>query len=570
MTRRLGGAPLWTGLWLILLAATLTTRPLLPIDETRYLSVAWEMWIEGEILVPQLNGQAYSHKPPLLFWLIQLGWWAFGVDHWWPRLVAPLFGLACLFTTAALARRLWPGGSDIASLAPLILLGSLLWTIFTTLTMFDTLVAFFTLLGLLGIVMAWRGSPARGWALLGLAIGLGVLAKGPVILVYALPPALLAPWWARDPRPVSWPAWYGGLAAALLLGTAIALAWAIPAAAAGGAAYGESILWGQTTGRLVGSFAHGRPLWWYVPLLPLLLYPWLLWPPLWRSAFRRSAFRQRRPADTGLRFCLAWILPAFALLSLFSGKQVHYFLPILPGIALALASLTALKPETGESRTGESRTGESGTGESGTGRGWDRLPVALVCVLLGITFLAGLPLAEMVPRLARNLPPWSHDIGPGLGLSLLACGVVVGAMTRRRLATPWSPRTSATTLALLSVTMVVLGHLLGMKAPAGAYDLEPLAARLADFERSGRAVAHLGQYHGQYQFLGRLERPLQVISKAQVRAWFADYPEGRLVAYHRLPLDWEKQGPLYRQGYREKAVAIWDRQAVLANPGLFP
>ena len=96
MTRRLGGAPLWTGLWLILLAATLTTRPLLPIDETRYLSVAWEMWLEGEILVPQLNGQAYSHKPPLLFWLINAGWAAFGVNEWWPRLVAPLFGLGSL------------------------------------------------------------------------------------------------------------------------------------------------------------------------------------------------------------------------------------------------------------------------------------------------------------------------------------------------------------------------------------------------------------------------------------------------------------------------------------------
>lgn len=547
MTRYLGGAPLWTGLWLILLAATLTTRPLLPIDETRYLSVAWEMWLKGEILVPQLNGEAYSHKPPLMFWLIQLGWWALGVDHWWPRLVAPLFGLACLFTTASLARRLWPGGSDIASLAPLILLGSILWTIFTTLTMFDTLVAFFTLLGLLGIVMAWRGSPVRGWALLGLALGLGVLAKGPVILVYTLPPALLAPWWARSPRPVSWPTWYGGLVAALLLGTAIALAWAIPAAAAGGAAYGEAILWGQTKGRVVGSFAHGRPLWWYLPLLPPLLFPWLLWPPLWRSAFRH---RRSASADTGLRFCLAWILPALVLLSLSSGKQVHYLVPVLPGIALAAAFLMASEPE--------------------TVRDWDRLPVALVAVILGVTFLAGPPLVELVPHLARKLPPWSHDITPSLGLSLMACGVVVGGMAWRRLPDLRSPRASATTLALLSVAMVVLGHVLGMKAAAGAYDLEPVAARLADFERSGRPVAHVGQYQGQYQFLGRLERPLQVISKAQVRSWFADRPEGRLVAYHRLPLVWERQGPLYRQGYREKAVAIWDRQAVLANPGLFP
>jgi len=45
----------------------------LPIDETRYLAVAWEMRQTGEFLVPHLNGALYSQKPPLLFWLINAG-----------------------------------------------------------------------------------------------------------------------------------------------------------------------------------------------------------------------------------------------------------------------------------------------------------------------------------------------------------------------------------------------------------------------------------------------------------------------------------------------------------------
>ena len=66
----------WTplGLWLVVMAAGLALRPPLPVDETRYLAVAWEMWRDGNFLVPHLNGEAYSHKPPLLFWLINLGW----------------------------------------------------------------------------------------------------------------------------------------------------------------------------------------------------------------------------------------------------------------------------------------------------------------------------------------------------------------------------------------------------------------------------------------------------------------------------------------------------------------
>ena len=54
--------------------ASIWLRPLWPVDETRYASVAWEMWLRGDFLVPYVNGEPYSHKPPLLFWLIQLGW----------------------------------------------------------------------------------------------------------------------------------------------------------------------------------------------------------------------------------------------------------------------------------------------------------------------------------------------------------------------------------------------------------------------------------------------------------------------------------------------------------------
>ena len=45
----------------------------------------------------------------------------------------------------------------------------------------------------------------------------------------------------------------------------IALAWALPAAGAGGEMYAQAILWGQTADRVVNSFAHAQPWWWYLP-----------------------------------------------------------------------------------------------------------------------------------------------------------------------------------------------------------------------------------------------------------------------------------------------------------------
>ena len=91
-----------------LTAVALLTRPLMPIDETRYVSAAWEMWLRGDFLVPFKNGEPYSHKPPFMFWMFHAGWALFGVNDWWPRLVLPLFSAGALLLTYSLARRLWP------------------------------------------------------------------------------------------------------------------------------------------------------------------------------------------------------------------------------------------------------------------------------------------------------------------------------------------------------------------------------------------------------------------------------------------------------------------------------
>ena len=104
--------------WALLTAIALWSRPLLPIDETRYAAVAWEMWLRGDWLVPYLNGEPYSHKPPLLFWLINLGWALLATNDWVPRLVAALFALADLLLLGALARRLWPHDALTSRVAP--------------------------------------------------------------------------------------------------------------------------------------------------------------------------------------------------------------------------------------------------------------------------------------------------------------------------------------------------------------------------------------------------------------------------------------------------------------------
>ena len=194
---------LWLSGWLLLMVVSQSLLPLMPIDETRYISVAWEMWLRNDFLVPHLNGETYSHKPPLLFWLINLGWWVYGVNEWWPRLVPGLFALGSFWLTQRSAYLLWPQRIKVAFWAPTILLGSLYWGLFMPRLMFDMIMVFFTLLALVGVLQARRGR-YWGWGFFAAGIGLGLLTKGPVIFLYTLPPALLAPLWTDRPATGWW------------------------------------------------------------------------------------------------------------------------------------------------------------------------------------------------------------------------------------------------------------------------------------------------------------------------------------------------------------------------------
>jgi len=179
----------WLGLvaaWLVVLLTALLTRPLIPVDETRYAAVAWEMWARGDFLVPYLNGEPYSHKPPLFFWLIHALWWLFGVHEWVVRAIAPLTALLALAATGFLARQLWPKADTLEWLAPWVLFGSVFYAAFYSWVQIDMLLVLFTVLAMIGLVRAGQGF-AAGWVITGIAIGLGVLSKGPVCTCCRLP-----------------------------------------------------------------------------------------------------------------------------------------------------------------------------------------------------------------------------------------------------------------------------------------------------------------------------------------------------------------------------------------------
>lgn len=509
---------LWLAVLLGLLVAVGLLRPLLPIDETRYASVAWEMWTRGDFLVPFRNGEPYAHKPPLLFWMMHAGWAMFGVNDWWPRLISPLFVAGTLLLCQQLGRQLWPARPDVASMAPFILLASLLYVYFASALMFDAMIAFFVALGWLGLVRAWRTQGGSGgFVLLALGMGGAFYSKGPVALLHLLPAALLAPWWMREDKP-RWGRWYLGVLLALLGGAALILAWAIPAGIAGGEAYRNAIFWGQTAGRMVDSFAHRAPWWFYLAYLPLMLAPWLLWPRWWR-ALQRGLL-----SESGFRFAVLGALFCLVAFSLVSGKRWHYLLPEFVLFALIAARALA------DSRAVRGSLWVPGLSLAALGAG------AIVAAPRLAVRLGGLDDATALY--------WGGAIAVVSGLALLALRAGSAPADVRRIATA----TIVAMAALMAAADVA------MREP---YDVFVVAGKLAQFEHEGRPVAIAGDYHGQWHLAGRLTRPLTELPAQDVPGWLAQHPQGRVVLTLRkgaeLPLATRVE---YRRRYRGEELAI--------------
>jgi len=497
---------LWLASLLGLLVAAALARPLLPIDETRYAAVAWEMWSRGDFLVPHLNGRPYHHKPPLLFWLMHAGWAVFGVNEWWPRLISPLFAGGTLVLTYRLGRELWPAQPEVARMAPFILLASLLFAYFAAALMFDAMLAFFVALGVLGLVRAWRADESRragGFMLLTLGMGGALYAKGPVALLHLLPLALFAPWWMRGQRP-RWGRWYAGVALSLLGAAAVILAWAVPAGLSGGEAYRAAIFWGQTANRMVDSFAHKAPWWFYLQWLPLMLAPWLLWPRWWGLGRGWRALPAVLEHDSGVRLALFGALFVLVFFSFVSGKRVHYLLPEFALFALLAARALAGSP---------------------AGR-WGLAAPAASLMFVGAGVAVATPWLDT--RLGGAVAaPWLQ----GGGVLALLAGVVL--VTQRPADALRDVRRVAT-----ATVVAAFGLLAGFDgAMREPYDLDAVALRLAQFEREGRPVASEGKYHGQWTLAGRLRRPLIELPETEIGAWLTAHPEGRVLIVYRQPAE---------------------------------
>lgn len=537
----------WLPLWLAAALLAIFSHGPMPLFSTRTLAVAWDMWQGGHWLVPHVNGAPYSEKAPLLFWMIHAGWLVFGVNDIWPRLLEVVFGGTQLVLLSVIARRLFPARPWVAKASPWMLIALGYAFLFGLQIMYDVLLATWALAAILCLTPKDHRAEPR-WLLFGLCIGLGLLTKGPVMLLHVIFPWLLGPLW-NDWAAQHRARWYGRGVLSLLLGLAMLLAWALPAGFSGGEAYRQRLFFTQTAARVVNGVTphqdlqnHARPMWWYLLMIPVLMFPLSGWP---RATAALAMLR--RPLEPGIRFALCWLVPAFILFSLISGKQLYYPLPELAAGCLLLAGAIALLRE----RHPRLAT----TAWLGT---W---PLAIGAFVLAV-FLFVLPNLVSGNRLHGEWFDAAVDYSRYFSILFL----LLGALLLLR------GRGEVRRLAFVGLVGALGFNTLFTLTAWRNYDLTPATQAVRAAEAEHRAVGYLGSYDSQFNFAGRLTQPIaELRGHVEVKAFADSHPNGLIVTHPGKLSPEDTRYALLVQPFRSSWIVIWSAPSlVMKEAGLTP
>ncbi len=304
--------------------------------QPREATVVWEIYHNGDWILPLRNGHIIPSKPPLFHWLgtsvaLTLG----QLSEFSIRLPSALLALLGVLLTYRVGVALW--GVEAGLIAGLTLATSFEWVRAATTARVDMTLTFFLVAAFLSFWSMYRRQRVGWIEALGFfcLLGLATLAKGPIGAV--LPGLVIGVFLCvkRDLRFVRHlPLVTGGLLFVLIAGSWYALAlWY------GGEAFYEKQILKENVLRFVSSGSagagHVHPFYYFVPNLFLGMAPWsFFFPPLLYFLYRC----RRDWAEKNFTYPIVWIVTIFLFYSASSSKRTVYILPIYPAIALLLGA----------------------------------------------------------------------------------------------------------------------------------------------------------------------------------------------------------------------------------------
>ena len=374
-------------------------------DEAFYAESAREMVESGDWITPHFNYEPRFQKPALYYWLTASLFTVFGPDEFAARLFAALAGIGLVLVTTACGRRWYD--ESVGLLAGAIAATSFGYFALARMSLPDLPLACFVSLSIWAtfVAMLERERNPRKWLLIAAAAAaLGFLMKGPLAIV--LPALVVVPILLMERR--SYNVQLSDIVLAGLLFLAIALPWYLVMWIQHGTEYLIGFFVGDNFERFATDrFNDPRPWWFYLPIIAGGLLPWTPLMLTWFAPVMQFVTRRRDIGTLDLRLLL-WALLPLAFFTASVGKQPRYILPILPPLAVLLASAIIERTSEWRSLDGARR------------RPRPNRTVVFGCLLSGLFLLA---LATMIYR-ARPLFLNVYELNTVIVSGLIGAGGV--------------------------------------------------------------------------------------------------------------------------------------------------
>ena len=333
LTQAINPYLLLTLLCALLFLPGLASIPPTDRDESRFMQASKQMLESGDWVHMRFQDEPRNKKPIGIYWLqattVRIAGEALTVA--WPyRLPSALAAWIAVLLVCRSGRRLFdPTAGLIAGAA---LATSFIVVVEAHIAKTDATLLAATVIAMTMLAEIYTGAHDRRlWPALGFwfGIGFGILIKGPLILLVA--GATIAALYIADRNG----RWLTSLRAevGIPLVLVMVLPWLIAVSGGGGQSsfVADSITQDLLPKLIGGQESHGAPPGTYILAGLLTAWPWSVLAPFVLVA----AWKQRTvPA---VRFCLAWLIPAWIIFEIVPTKLPHYTMPLYPALALLIA-----------------------------------------------------------------------------------------------------------------------------------------------------------------------------------------------------------------------------------------
>ena len=318
--------------WLFFL--NLGRVPFLGKDEPKNAEAVREMMVRGDWITTTLRGEPWFDKPILYYWVALVFFHLLGPGEAAARTASALFGTGGVLLTWWFARILFD--ARVALRAAIILATALEYFWFSRTAVVDLSLTFCVTLCLVAFHRALEGErPSSTWFRVGFAaLGAATLAKGPVGIVLpglVLGSYLLAGRRFQNLRRIPW-------GSGVLWFLMVAAPWYVAVSLRHGLKFWNDFVVNRNIDRYLSTVHHHPgPVYYYLPVLVIGLFPWGALVPfavgrVFRQGWRVLLGDRRREA-----FLFLWILMPLLFFSFAGSKLPSYLLPCFPALSILIA-----------------------------------------------------------------------------------------------------------------------------------------------------------------------------------------------------------------------------------------